>query len=176
MTQKTTHRRGETLRAVVAEADRRLDGRLPLDVDGVRDTFGDELDLLGALQLRWHARLSGRIERELLLNEPMDLPAAVVAAWRATASELPGIRAILDHHRDHPIDPAMARAVAKATAKEHTMLAVTAGLAGTQDTAAPRIGARLEDEARARYAVPQRVRAPQRRASFLDRLRSALAA
>lgn len=176
MTWKTLPNRGETLRAVTAEADRRLDGRLPMDVEGVAETFGDELTLYGVLQLRWHARLSGRIERELLLEEPMDLESAVVAAWRATAADLPGIRAVLDRHRAHPLDPAMARAAAKATAKEHAMLAVAAGLAGPQDAAAARIGARIEEEARATYAVPQRVRGPRRRASFLDRLRSALAA
>lgn len=176
MTWTTLPNRGETLRAVTAEADRRLDGRLPMDVDGVAEAFGDELTLLGALQLRWHARLSGRIERELLLNEPMDLESAVVDAWRATAADLPGTRAILDRHRDHPLDDAMAQAVAKATAKEHAMLAVTAGLAGVQDAAAARVGGRIESEARATYVVPQRVRGPQRRASILDRLRSALVA
>ncbi|MEI5672251.1 MULTISPECIES: hypothetical protein [unclassified Nocardioides] len=176
MTWKSLPNRGETLRAVTAEADRRLDGILPTDVEGVSDTFPDDLALLGALQLRWHARLSGRIERELLLHQPMDLEAAVVAAWRAAAADLPGTRAIIDRHRDHPTDEAMAAAVAKATAKEHTMLAVAAGLAGPQDAAAARIGARLESDARATYVVPQRVRAPRRRATFLDRLRSVLAA
>jgi hypothetical protein len=175
MTWNSHPSRGETLRAVTAEADRRRDGLLPLDVDGVAETFGDALSLLGALQLRWHARLSGRIERELLLNEPMDLESAVVAAWRATASDLPGIRAILDHYRDHPVDEAMADAVARATAKEHAVLAVAAGLAGPSDAAAARIGARIESEARATYVLPQRVRAP-RRSTFLDRLRAALAA
>jgi hypothetical protein len=176
MTWTSLPSRGETLRAVTAEADRRLDGRLPMDVAGVAETFADELSLLGALQLRWYARLSGRIERELLLNEPMDLESAVVAAWRAAAAELPGTRAILDHHRDHPLDDAMAAALTKATAKEHAMLAVTAGLAGAYDAAAARIGGRIESEARATYVFPQRVRPPQRRATFLDRLRAALAA
>ena len=59
MNQQTT-RRGEVLHAVIATADSRRDGALPLDVDGVADTFGDELALLGALQLRWHTRLAGR--------------------------------------------------------------------------------------------------------------------
>lgn len=175
MTWKSFPNRGETLRAVTAEADRRRDGLLPMDVEGVAATFGDELSLLGALQLRWHARLSGRIERELLLQQPLDLESAVVVAWRTTASDLPGIRAILDHYREHPVDEAMATALAKATAKEQAMLAVTAGLAGPADAAASRIGARIESDARATYVFPQRVRAP-RRASFLDRLRAALAA
>src|SRR6478735_11908545 len=96
MTWKSFHRRGEILRTVIATADRRRDGLLPMDVEGVAETFGDELSLLGALQLRWHTRLSGRIERELM-NQPMDLEAAVIAAWRTAAADLPGIRAILDH-------------------------------------------------------------------------------
>src|SRR5687768_17251284 len=53
------HRRGEVLRRVMEAADERRDGVLPTDVDGVAETFGDSLDLLGALQLRWHTRLAG---------------------------------------------------------------------------------------------------------------------
>ena len=34
-----------------------------MDVEGVGEAFADELDLLGALQLRWHTRLAGHIER-----------------------------------------------------------------------------------------------------------------
>ena len=75
--------------------------------------WGDELTLLGALQLRWHTRLAGRIERELMAR-PMAFEDAVVDAWRATAAELPGIRAIVDHHRAHPLDDAMALAMDKA--------------------------------------------------------------
>ena len=63
MTWTAFHRRGEVLRNVVETADQRLDGELPLYVDGVAETFADANDLLGALQLRWHTRLAGRIER-----------------------------------------------------------------------------------------------------------------
>ena len=101
MTWTSFHNRGEILRTVIHAADERLDGALPLDLDGVRETFADELDLLGALQLKWHTRLSGRIERELM-SQPMDLEAAVVSAWHRTADELPGVRAILDRHRPAP--------------------------------------------------------------------------
>ena len=58
MTWKTFHRRGEILRTVITTADARCDGRLPRDVDGVAETFGDELTLIGALSLRWHTRLA----------------------------------------------------------------------------------------------------------------------
>ena len=53
------------------------------------------------------------------MDQPLDLEQAVITAWRATADELPGVRAIVDHHRDHPLDDAMAEAMAVATAKEH---------------------------------------------------------
>ena len=43
MTWTSFHRRGEILRAVIAAADPRRDGLLPMDVDGVAETFGDEL-------------------------------------------------------------------------------------------------------------------------------------
>src|SRR5207342_3890107 len=80
MTWTSFHRRGDVLRDVIAVADERRDGVLPADVDGVSATFADDLDLLAALQLKWHTRLAGRIEREQL-NQPMDLRHAVVRAW-----------------------------------------------------------------------------------------------
>jgi hypothetical protein len=134
MTWESFHRRGEILRAVTTVADRRRDGLLPLDVPGVAETFGDELSLLAALQLKWHTRLAGRIERELS-QQPVDLERAVVTAWQGTATELPGILAIVDHHRAHPHDEAMAQAMAKSSAKERTMLAVMAGRASAQGSA-----------------------------------------
>ena len=112
-----------------------------MDVEGVAETFGDELTLLGALQLRWHTRLAGRIERELM-NQPMDLEQAVLTAWRATADELPGVLAIVDHYRAEPLDEAMAEAMAKSADKERTLLAVMAGRAGAQDAAAAARGCR----------------------------------
>jgi hypothetical protein len=80
MTWTALKSRGEILRDVSAAADQRRDGTLPLDVDGAREAFRDELDLVGALQLRWHTRLSGRIERELV-QQPLDLEQAVIVAW-----------------------------------------------------------------------------------------------
>ncbi len=140
--------RGEILRDVSAVADARRDGELPRDVDGVGTAFADDLDLLGALQLRWHTRLAGRIDRELM-SQPLDLQQAVITAWRATADEMPGVRAIVDRHRDHPLDDAMAEAMAVATAKEHSWLAVMAGLAGISDgAAAAPAGAAIEEKAR----------------------------
>jgi hypothetical protein len=173
------HRRGDVLRAVVTAADARRDGTLPMDVDGVAETFGDELSLLGALSLRWHTRLAGRIEHELMTH-PADPEDAVIAAWRATAQELPGIRAVLDQHRDAPLDEAMAAAVRTSTGKEHVLLAVMAGRAGAHDAAAPRIGERLEALARADLRPAARPTPAGGRAAstpgLLERLKAALAA
>ena len=102
MTWKSFHNRGEILRSVIATANVRRDGILPMDLAGVTETFGDELTLLATLQLKWHTRLAGNIERELL-EQPLDLGRAVEDAWRATADDLPGVRRIIDHYRAEPV-------------------------------------------------------------------------
>lgn len=174
MTWTSYRNRGEILRHVIAEADARRDGLLPWDLEGVAESFDDELTLLGALQLRWHTRLAGRIERELM-TQPMDLGAAVVAAWRATAEELPGIRAIVDHHRAHPLSPAMGLAMEKAAAKEHILLAVMAGRASAHDAGAAAVGARLEEQARTGWVLAPAPE-PTTSTSLLGRLKAAFAA
>lgn len=180
MTWKSFHHRGEILRAVIAEADARRDGILPLDVDGVTETFGDELTLIGALQLRWHTRLAGRIERELM-SQPLDLERAVTAAWVATADELPGVRAVLDRYRAEPLTPEMATALTKSAAKERVLLAVSAGQASAQDASAARVGERIERDARELLVRRDAGAAgdftvPGPRSGLLDRLKAALAA
>lgn len=175
MTWDAFHSRGEILRAVTAAADERLDGRLPLDVAGVREAFDDELDLLGALQLRWHTRLAGRIDRALM-SQPLDLDAAVIGAWHAVAEELPGLRLVLDHYREHPLDAAMAEALETAAAKEQIMLAVMAGRAGTHDVGAVAVGALLESRARASRPPVRRTPRVHRAPGLLDRLKAVLAA
>lgn len=177
MTWQTFHRRDEVLRAVVAELDRRLDGRLPMDVDGVAQTFRDEPTLLAALQLRWHTRLSGHVERALA-DRPADSEDAVVAAWHATAAELPGVRLVLDHHRDAPVDTPTAVMLARALAKEHQMLAVMAGhgaVLSRPDEATVRVGRAIEARARQTYHPPA-PRADHHHVRLLDRIRAVLAA
>jgi hypothetical protein len=147
MTWTAFRTRGEILRDVSTTADTRADGRLPWDVEGVERVFADELDLLGALQLRWHTRLAGQIERELS-SQPLDLEAVVVAAWRATARELPGIRAVIDRYREHPLDAQMAEALSVSADKERELLAVMAGRAGLGDPLAAQVGAEIEARAR----------------------------
>jgi len=176
MTWKSFHNRGEILRSVIATAGARRDGLLPMDVSGVAETFGDELTLLAALQLKWHTRLAGHIERELV-SQPMDLQEAVEVAWGHAVDELPGVRLILDHYRAEPVDEAMATAMAKATAKEHTLLAVMAGQSSVDDLLAVPAGARIEERARARHerraATPVE---PVEQPSLLERLKAVVAA
>ncbi|MFB9313389.1 hypothetical protein [Nocardioides plantarum] len=183
MTWTTFHSRGEILRRVIATADARRDGVLPTDVDGVAETFADDLELLGVLQLKWHTRLAGHIERRLV-EQPLDLPLAVATAWGSACDELPGVRLVLDHYRAEPVDDAMAHAMAKATRKEHALLAVMAGqgsIGGVEaEAASAPLGAAIEERARAlHHGVPTLLDDTITRAdrpSLLDRLRSVLAA
>lgn len=176
MTWKSFHSREQILRDAITSANRRRDGVLPMDVPGVAETFGDPLTLLGALQLRWHTRLAGRIERELL-RQPMDLEGAVVAAWHATADELPGVLAIIDRHRAEPHDAATAEAMAKSAAKERTLLALMAGRASVADEAAVRAGAEIERRARATHRRSEPVTPrPVEQPCLFDRIKAALAA
>lgn len=46
---------------------------------GLSESFTGELDLIGALLLKWHARLSGNIAHALA-REPMDLESAAAVA------------------------------------------------------------------------------------------------
>lgn len=176
MTWKSFHNRGEILRSVIATAGVRRDGNLPMDVSGVAETFGDELTLLAALQLKWHTRLSGHIERELI-TQPMDLEGAVVAAWGHAAEELPGVRTILDHYRAEPTDAAMATAMTKATGKEHLLLAVMAGKSSVADPKAVPIGADIEKRARdAHLHAVTTTAGPIDQPSLFERLKAVVAA
>lgn len=147
MTWTHHHRRAEVLRAVIRAADERMDGVVPMDVDGVDETFVDELTLVGALQLRWHTRLVGQIELALD-REDVDPLRAVIHAWRVTAEALPGIRAILDQAMVEPSSHELAAALAKAVAKEHAMVAIMAGVAAAPDAAAVSAGEQVEFQAR----------------------------
>lgn len=176
MTWTSHHRRGDLLREVIRTADDRLDGRLPLDVEGVTDTFGDDLTLLGALTLRWHTRLAGHIERELA-DQPLDLENAVALAWLKAAESMPGTRAVIDHHVAHPTSPEMARALAVATQKEHEMLALMGGRASAPGAAAARVGRSIELAARTSYVPGVRTPSASTQApSLVQRLRAVLAA
>ena len=181
MTWDAFHRRGEVLRTVVEVANSRRDGVLPTELPGVAETFGDESELVAALQLRWHTRLSGQIERALM-EQPVDLEPAVLTAWRRTAAQLAGVRAVLDAQRAEPVTPEVGEALARADRKDWALLAAMAGRAGSADPAASRVGRRLEEKARAAYdptAAPRPASTPtpdDRPASLLGRLKAHLAA
>ena len=176
------HHRGEVLRAVVEEANARRDGVLPMELPGVAETFGDEFNLIAALQLRWHTRLAGRIERALM-EQPMDLESAVLSAWRGAATELAGVRRIIDAYTAHPTSQEMAEALRTSHRKDWTLMAAMAGRASVNDERAARVGRRLEEQARAAYD-PTAVSEPRHRAatevarqpSILSRLKAHLAA
>ena len=104
MTWDAFHHRGDVLRTVIDEADRRRDGILPTELPGVTEAFGSDLALLTALQQRWSTRLAGHVERALS-DLPDDLETAVVDAWRGAAAELVGVRQILDAQRERPSSP-----------------------------------------------------------------------
>jgi len=181
------HSRGETLHAVVDTANANRDGILPMQVPGVTENFTDELDLVGALLLKWHARLSGNIERALV-REPLNLEAAVAAAWRTTAEQLPGVRLVVDRCTLSPETPEMATAMERAREREWIRLAAAAGLANDRGPAAVEAGRRVEELAREGLElptpdVPTRVQAndetsgdPSPTESFVDRIKAVLAA
>lgn len=182
MTWTAFHNRGETLRSVITTSSVRRDGLLPMDIAGVDRHFDGELDLLAALTLKWHTRLSGQIER-MLAHQPLDLEHAVAIAWSNAAHELPGVRLIIDHYRAQPLDDAMASAMATAATKEHYLLAVMAGRSGlgTVEKAA-RVGAGIEEQARLLHRgspliVPEApVEEPGERPGLRERLRAVVAA
>lgn len=196
MTWNSFHNRGETLQRVVAAADARLDGRLPFDVDGARAVFDDDLDLLGALMLKWHTRLSGNIERALA-DEPLSPEQAVTRAWAETSAKMPGVRAILDAHLVADTRPDLQAATRHARELELARMAVAAGLASDISPRSARVGERIELAARGdRPAAPapdrtriiptsQQVDRTSHRpttphspapSSFVDRIKAALAA
>jgi hypothetical protein len=144
------HRRTAVLEAVIAEAGSRRDGSLPTAVPGVAERFHGPGDLLGALRLRWYNHLAGAIERALA-QQPDDLEAAVVGAWRRTDADMPGVRQILDAHPADPDEPAAA-----ARYKEWQLLAASAGEAGTSSPRTFNAGRRIEHRARRHRVTPAR--------------------
>jgi hypothetical protein len=159
--------RDTVLREVMTLADTRRDGHLPWHGTGAERVFDSPADLLGALQMRWHTRLSGAIERELT-EQPWDLGRAVVHAWRGLSADMPGVRAVLDAHADEP-------AMQRARRKEWTLLATASGLTGMDDPEAVQIGRAGEQRARA-VTVQEPAPADPAPQGWLSRLRHALAA
>ena len=153
MTWNRLHRRSDVLRAVVETLDADRVGTLPWDLPGVAENFADESDLVGALLLRWHARLGANLDRELA-REPLDLPGAVVAAWARTAEEHPGIRRAADESLVDPLTAALEQTVLRARDRERARLAAAAGLAPEGHPRAVALGEDLEARARELVALP----------------------
>lgn len=182
MTWNAFHNRGEVLRNAIAAANTRQDGVLPMDLPGVSEHFRDELDLLSALMLKWHARLSGQVERELM-QQPLDLELAVASAWRRTSNELPGVRLIIDQYTANPTDHTMSEAMHRAQEREWWKLAAAAGASNDESHAAARAGARVEAVARTLTDVTSipvdeiaANAAAQPQGTFIERIRAVLAA
>ncbi len=180
MTWDAVHHRGEVLRHVVAEANSRRDGALPMELPGVTEVFGGEFDLVTALQMRWHTRLAGRIDQELL-EQHADLDSAVLTAWRATARELTGVREILDACGAAPTSQELGQALAVSRRKDWQLLAASASQAAMSRSGTLRAGRLLEERARAggdpaEVPLDHRDDAAGRPVSLIGRLRAHLAA
>ena len=164
-------RRDEVLRAVVEEADRRLDGVVPMDVAGVEQTFRDAETLVDVLYVRWQAALATEVDRALA-EAPGDPEVAVVRAWRRTVRTLPGVRMVLDAHAEQA-SGARLQKLQRRRARQHQWLAQQAGLAPLApgvDEEAVMLGAGLEDAGRRYYVPGQRPSRPP----LLKRLKAAL--
>lgn len=175
MTWDAYNRRKETLRDMLATADRQRTVTLTelLDTfDRGREAFADETELLFDLQMAWFQRLSGQMDR--LVTEGVEAPELMaVTAWVNAAAEMPGARALLDAHRHDP-------ALAKAYAKEQSFLAASAGVPMDHPDLTGH-GRRIMDSARESVVVtaPADTKVEQRDEShhgLIGKLRSLIAA
>lgn len=173
MTDPPCRRRYRVLQRLIQDMDERIDGVIPSHLPGLREVFEDDVALVGALQMRWYTRLSGRIEVEQ--TQLSDRERAVVSAWRLTQTELPGVRRALDRAIESPSSPEMRLMLAKARRKEHIMVALMAGLTWFQDDRAAELGSDLELAARQESELQPR-HTEARRRTLLARLRARLAA
>jgi hypothetical protein len=172
MTWDAYNRRKEVLREVLDVADRQRGSitatELLNTIDGGREAYATDTDLLLDLQMAWFQRLSGRMDQ--LLAESVDGPETMaVQAWVDVAGQMPGARRLLDAHLTHP-------AFAKAFAKEHELLAASAGVPLNHPHLADR-GQRILDSAREAVVHPDPVEVDSRDPrGFIARLRDAMAA
>ncbi|MFC7344146.1 hypothetical protein [Saccharopolyspora griseoalba] len=121
MSWNTYYQRKHAIDAVLDSARRDPDRAL----DTIPSPFADAGELLAALQHKWLQQLGGRLEVALTDAERAphgDRVEAVTSAWRRAAAANPALRAVLDHHAEHPALRAGATA-------ENRLLATSAGLA-----------------------------------------------
>ncbi len=143
MTWDAYNRRKEVLREMLEVADRHPRNvsltELLDTVDGAREAFADETELLLDIQMTWFQRLSGQLDR--LVTKSVDTPEIMtITAWVNAAREMPGARALLDAQVD-------TRALRRAYAKEHEFLAASAGVPASHPNLSAH-GQRLKDSAR----------------------------
>ncbi len=166
MTWNAYNRRKEVLREILAIADQQCELSITdlLDtVDGGREAYANETELLFDIQMNWFQRLSGQLDRQF--NEAVDSPEILaISAWVNAASEMPGARTLLDAEINNP-------ALGKAFAKELTLLAASAGVAWNHPDLSGH-GKRLQDSARESVVYAESVEAetPQS-GSLLSKLR-----
>ena len=167
----TSPRRDEVLRDVIAEADRRLDGVLPMDVEGVSTTFRDPGVLMDVLHVRWQAALTEQIAQAIAEDRDDDPEAAVIRAWRRTTRVLRGVRMILDQDV-HEASDRRRTALTRRRDRQHRWLAVQAGLVAEGDLTdhATALGRALETEGRRYYRANERPPSPP----LVRRLKAAL--
>ncbi|MTD58290.1 hypothetical protein [Amycolatopsis pithecellobii] len=117
------YQRRDIADAVLRQAARDPQAPLPFaGIPGATEVFGDEEQLLLALQHRWNRLLSGYLRTEFE-GETTDHVEAVTRAWRRAVRANRTLRAVLDAHvADYPAPRRMHEA-------EQRMLAVAAGMA-----------------------------------------------
>lgn len=127
------YRRRDVMDAVLKQARRDPQAPLPFaEINGAKQAFDSEEELLLALHYRWMQALSGHLRAAVAGPEDTaDVPGgwerdhveAVSKAWRAAVREHPTLHAVLDANVERY--PALRRA----HEGELRMLALTAGLA-----------------------------------------------
>lgn len=160
-----THRhRADALRRAVRLLDDGRPTEVPWD-DELAGTFDSPDDVLLALQDLWSRWLLGRVDLALEIDaQPAE--SSVALAWHEVATELSGVRRLLDRYGDHP-------ALRRSVQHEHRMLAVAAGLAALADPPArsARAGQRLVAGLRdARVAPARAARLTDRVAALVRRV------
>ena len=133
MTWNAFHHRGDVLRAVVDEAEPPSRRRAPHGPARRRRDLRRRARP-GHRAAAALAHPPGRPDRARSLDQPDDLEAAVVAAWRGAAAELAGVRADPRRPARRPGQPrSWATALEQAHRKDVVLLAAMAGLASAAD-------------------------------------------
>jgi hypothetical protein len=107
-------------------------------------------DQLVALQVRWAAALSARLDQAIETGGAEPMTDVVAAAWHRLAADQPALRAVLDSAA-----PGSTR-FGQAQAKEFQMLALATGLAGLDEPVerAVAAGKAFRELIRSGHAVP----------------------